>query len=70
MPTTSTPAFPLAQATKDPVTIYRNDILTVPENIENVFGISIPCGFSETRLPLEIQILAPAFEDVRLFQVR
>ncbi|PPE03844.1 Asp-tRNA(Asn)/Glu-tRNA(Gln) amidotransferase subunit GatA [Holospora curviuscula] len=68
MPTTPTAAFPLAQAPRDPVTIYLNDILTVPANIGNVCGISVPCGLSEAGLPLGIQILAPAFEDGRLFQ--
>ena len=68
MPTTPTSAFPLAQAPKDPVTIYLNDILTVPANIGDVCGISVPCGLSTEGLPLGIQILAPAFEEGRLFQ--
>ena len=31
---------------KDPLTLYANDILTVPVNLAGVPAISVPCGFS------------------------
>ncbi|ETZ06768.1 glutamyl-tRNA(Gln) amidotransferase subunit A [Holospora obtusa F1] len=68
MPTTPTAAFSTSQAPKDPVNIYLNDILTVPINVGGICGISVPFCLSSQGLPLGIQILAPAFEDGRLFQ--
>ncbi|ETZ04792.1 MULTISPECIES: Asp-tRNA(Asn)/Glu-tRNA(Gln) amidotransferase subunit GatA [Holospora] len=68
MPTTPTTTFPFSQAPNDPVTVYLNDVLTVPVNVGGICGISVPCGVSDKGLPLGIQILAPAFEDGRLFQ--
>ena len=68
MPTTPTPAFSVEEAPTDPVTIYLNDILTVPVNIGDVCGISVPCSLSQEGLPLGMQIIAPSFEETRLFQ--
>lgn len=68
MPTTPTPAFSVEEAPSDPVTIYLNDVLTVPANIGHVCGISVPCSLSTEGLPLGMQIIAPAFEEARLFQ--
>jgi aspartyl-tRNA(Asn)/glutamyl-tRNA(Gln) amidotransferase subunit A len=68
MPTTPTPAFSVEEAPSDLVTIYLNDVLTVPANIGNVCGISVPCGLSTEGLPLGMQVIAPAFEEARLFQ--
>jgi aspartyl-tRNA(Asn)/glutamyl-tRNA(Gln) amidotransferase subunit A len=67
-PTTPTPAFSLKSMPEDPVTMYWNDVLTVPVNIGNVTGISVPAGLSDTGLPLGLQIIAPALQEEKLFQ--
>lgn len=68
-PTTPTPSFPFGEAPKDPVTMYMNDLLTVPANIAGVPALSLPVGFTHQGLPVGLQLIAPAFEESRLFQV-
>ena len=46
-PTTPTPAFKIGEKIDDPLTMYANDILTIPVNLAGVPGISVPCGFDE-----------------------
>ncbi len=46
-PTTPTPAFKVGEKVSDPLTMYANDILTIPVNLAGVPAISIPCGFHE-----------------------
>jgi aspartyl-tRNA(Asn)/glutamyl-tRNA(Gln) amidotransferase subunit A len=46
--------------------MYLNDIITIPANLGNVCGISVPCGLSEGR-PIGLQVIAPPFrEDLAL----
>jgi aspartyl-tRNA(Asn)/glutamyl-tRNA(Gln) amidotransferase subunit A len=64
--TSPTVAFPLGAKTQDPVAMYLNDIITIPANLGNVCGISVPCGLVDG-LPIGLQIIAPGFrEDVAL----
>ena len=59
-PTTPTPAFKIGEMISDPLTMYANDILTIPVNLAGVPGISVPCGFTNG-LPLGLQIIGKAF---------
>ena len=68
-PTTPTPAFPLGAEVSDPITMYLNDVFTVPANLAGLPGISVPAGLSKQGLPLGLQLLAPSFEEGRLFSV-
>ena len=68
MPTAPVPAFKLGEKTSDPLEMYLADIYTVTLNLAGVPGISIPCGFSSTGLPIGCQLVAPHFEELRLLQ--
>ncbi|WP_413376139.1 Asp-tRNA(Asn)/Glu-tRNA(Gln) amidotransferase subunit GatA [Alkalihalobacillus sp. 1P02AB] len=67
-PTTPTPSFRLGENTKDPMTMYANDILTIPVNLAGVPGISVPCGFKDG-LPLGLQIIGKHFDEVTVYRV-
>lgn len=67
-PTTPTPAFKIGEKTDDPLTMYTNDILTIPVNLAGIPGISIPCGFSEKGLPIGLQIIAKHFGEEMIFR--
>ncbi len=67
-PTTPTPAFKLGENTSDPMTMYANDILTIPVNLAGVPGISVPCGFS-SGLPLGLQIIGKHFDESTIYKV-
>ncbi|MBD8037809.1 Asp-tRNA(Asn)/Glu-tRNA(Gln) amidotransferase subunit GatA [Solibacillus sp. A46] len=67
-PTAPTPAFAIGANIDDPMTMYANDILTIPINLAGVPAISIPCGF-ENDLPLGLQIIGKHFDEETLYRV-
>ncbi|WP_423800481.1 Asp-tRNA(Asn)/Glu-tRNA(Gln) amidotransferase subunit GatA [Neobacillus sp. SAB-20_R2A] len=67
-PTTPTPAFKIGEKIDDPLTMYVNDILTIPMNLAGVPGISVPCGF-EGGLPLGLQIIGKHFDEATIYRV-
>ncbi|WP_246942906.1 Asp-tRNA(Asn)/Glu-tRNA(Gln) amidotransferase subunit GatA [Bacillus pinisoli] len=67
-PTAPSHAFKLGEKTKDPMTMYANDILTIPVNLAGVPGISVPCGFSDG-LPLGLQIIGKHFDESTIYRV-
>jgi aspartyl-tRNA(Asn)/glutamyl-tRNA(Gln) amidotransferase subunit A len=67
-PTTPTPAFKIGENTSDPLTMYANDILTIPVNLAGVPGISVPCGFADG-LPLGLQIIGKHFDESTIYKV-
>ena len=66
--TSPTVAFPLGAKTQDPVAMYLNDIITIPANLGNVCGISVPCGLADG-LPIGLQVIAPGFREETALQV-
>ena len=67
-PTTPTPAFKIGENLADPMTMYVNDILTIPVNLAGVPGISVPCGFADG-LPLGLQIIGKHFDESLVYKV-
>ncbi|RLV51095.1 Asp-tRNA(Asn)/Glu-tRNA(Gln) amidotransferase subunit GatA [Nocardioides mangrovicus] len=69
-PTSPTTAFPLGDKLSDPISMYRQDIATIPANLAGVPGISVPSGVAdEDGLPVGLQVLAPQRADDRLYRV-
>ena len=69
-PTAPTTAFKLGEKVEDPLAMYLNDIATIPANLAGIPGMSLPNGLAdEDGLPVGIQLLAPARQDARLYQV-
>jgi aspartyl-tRNA(Asn)/glutamyl-tRNA(Gln) amidotransferase subunit A len=66
--TSPTVAFQLGAKTQDPVAMYLNDIITIPANLGNVCGISVPCGLADG-LPIGLQVIAPGFREEVALQV-
>jgi aspartyl-tRNA(Asn)/glutamyl-tRNA(Gln) amidotransferase subunit A len=67
-PTTPTPAFKIGEKIEDPLTMYINDILTIPLNLAGLPGISVPCGF-DGGLPLGLQIIGKYFDETTIYRV-
>ena len=70
-PSAPTPAFKLGEIS-DPVSLYKQDIFTVPVNLTGVPAISIPGGTVQrdgVRLPVGVQYIAPHGGDARLFDI-
>lgn len=69
-PTAPTTAFKLGDKLDDPMSMYLQDVATIPANLAGVPGMSLPSGLAdEDGLPTGIQILAPATQDERLYGV-
>ncbi|WP_219838768.1 Asp-tRNA(Asn)/Glu-tRNA(Gln) amidotransferase subunit GatA [Paenibacillus sp. R14(2021)] len=61
-PTAPTPAFKIGEQVGDPLTMYLNDICTIPVSLAGVPAISVPCGFADG-LPIGLQIIGKAFDE-------
>jgi len=68
-PTTPTPAFKISEKIDDPLQMYLSDIYTIPCNLAGLPGISIPCGFTRTKLPIGVQILGKPFDEVTVLKL-
>ncbi|MBM6919738.1 Asp-tRNA(Asn)/Glu-tRNA(Gln) amidotransferase subunit GatA [Phocea massiliensis] len=66
-PTGTDTAFKLGEKESDPLSMYANDICTVTVNIAGLPAISVPCGNAANGLPVGMQLIAPKFEEQRLF---
>ena len=64
-PATPTTAFPLGQK-QDPLTMYLNDIFTVPASLAGLPAISIPVGLDKSGLPIGMQLIAKPFDEAGL----
>ena len=67
-PSTPSTAFELGQK-QDPLTMYLNDIFTVPASLAGLPGISIPVGLDKAGLPVGIQLIANSFDEPNLISV-
>lgn len=67
-PVTPTAAFALGEKVDDPLAMYLFDLYTVSTNLAGIGGISVPCGFTKTGLPIGLQLQAPPFEEERLLR--
>jgi len=67
-PSTPSTAFELGQ-NQDPLTMYLNDIFTVPASLAGLPGISIPVGLDKAGLPVGIQLIANSFDEPNLISV-
>jgi aspartyl-tRNA(Asn)/glutamyl-tRNA(Gln) amidotransferase subunit A len=68
-PTAPGEAFALGAKTADPLTMYLNDVCTIPSNLAGHPAVSVPFGTGPAGLPLGVQVLAPALGETVMFQV-
>ena len=68
-PVTPTPAYRIGEKTNDPLKMYLDDILTTPVNLAGICGMSVPCGFSKSGMPIGLQILGDSFKEANILKV-
>jgi aspartyl-tRNA(Asn)/glutamyl-tRNA(Gln) amidotransferase subunit A len=66
-PTSPTPAFKSGERA-DPLSMYLADVYTVSANLAGIPGISVPCGYTTSGLPIGLQLLAGPFEEEKLLR--
>ncbi len=62
-PTSPTPAFKLGSKLDDPLKMYLSDIFTIPLNLAGLPGVSVPCGFTDSGLPVGMQLIGKQFDE-------
>lgn len=69
-PTAPTTALKLGENLDDPLSMYLNDVTTIPANLAGIPGMNVPMGLAaEDGLPTGMQLMAPARDDARLYTV-
>ncbi|MDO8840101.1 MAG: Asp-tRNA(Asn)/Glu-tRNA(Gln) amidotransferase subunit GatA [Parvibaculum sp.] len=67
-PTAPSAAFGIGEKTDDPLSMYLNDVFTVPVNLAGLPGISVPAGLSSDGLPLGLQLIGRTFDEETLLR--
>lgn len=67
-PVAPTAAYKIGEKTDDPLAMYLGDLYTVSANLAGIGGISIPCGFTSSGLPIGLQLQGPALDEERLLR--
>lgn len=68
-PTAPTPAFPLQERTRDPLTMYLSDVYTVPASLCGLPAVSVPCGKNKQGLPIGLQVIGKPFAESMVLRV-
>lgn len=68
-PTTPTAAFKAGEKSDDPLALYLSDVYTVSCNLAGIPGLSMPCGFTKSGLPIGLQLLGAPFEEEKLLRI-
>jgi aspartyl-tRNA(Asn)/glutamyl-tRNA(Gln) amidotransferase subunit A len=68
-PVSPFPAFQLGEKVDDPMQMYLSDIYTVTGSLAGIPCMSVPCGRTQEKLPVGLQILCNHFEEARMFRI-
>jgi len=68
-PSTPSSAFKIGEKSNDPVSMYLNDIFTVPVNLSGLPAISVPAGYDKNNLPLGLQLIGKPFDEQTLLNL-
>ena len=67
-PTSPVPAFKIGEKS-DPLAMYLCDIYTIGVNLAGLPGISVPCGFTKSGLPIGMQLIGQPFQEAGLLAI-
>jgi aspartyl-tRNA(Asn)/glutamyl-tRNA(Gln) amidotransferase subunit A len=68
-PTSPTPAFKRGERANDPLAMYLSDVYTISVNLAGLPAISVPSGFTESGLPIGLQVIGKAFGEADMFAI-
>ncbi len=69
LPTSPGAAFSLGERVDNPLQMYLADVFTVGANLSGLPGVSVPCGFTDSGLPIGLQFIARAWEEATMLRV-
>ena len=65
-PVAPTTAWTIGAKSNDPVAMYLEDIFTLGVSLAGLPGMSVPCGFGASNLPVGLQIIGNYFDEARM----
>jgi len=68
-PTAPTPAFKIGEKNTDSLSMYLCDIFTASVNLVGLPAVSVPVGFTKSRLPVGLQIIGKPFEENKILEI-
>ena len=68
-PSTPSAAFKIGEKKNDPISMYLNDIFTVPVNLAGLPAISIPAGVDNNNYPLGLQLIGRPLDEQKLLNI-
>ncbi|UCD30065.1 MAG: Asp-tRNA(Asn)/Glu-tRNA(Gln) amidotransferase subunit GatA, partial [Planctomycetota bacterium] len=68
-PTSPVPAIKIGEKINDPLAMYLLDIYTVSANLAGIPALSMPCGFTDSELPIGLQLMGPHFAEEKLLRI-
>ncbi len=68
-PSTPSSAFKIGEKTNDPVSMYLNDIFTVPVNLAGIPALSLPAGVDNQGHPLGLQLIGKALDEQKILNI-
>lgn len=68
-PTVPNTAFKKGQKTSDPLAMYLEDIFTISVNLAGLPGISLPCGYSKSNMPIGMQLIGKPYQEADLLAI-
>ena len=68
-PSTPSSAFKIGEKTNDPISMYLNDIFTVPVNLAGLPAISLPAGLDKNNYPLGLQVIGRPFDEQGILNI-
>lgn len=68
-PVAKTPAFKIGEKIDEPVSMYLDDVMTVPANLAGLPALSLPCGFTKDKLPIGMQVIGPFLGEEMVLRV-
>lgn len=67
-PTTPSTAFRIGEKIDDPLQMYLADIFTLTPSLAGIPAVCVPCGFDANTLPIGMQLIGPAFDEVSVLR--
>lgn len=68
-PSCPTTAFGIGAKTDDPVSMYLEDLYTIPVSLAGLPGMTFPVGFAEDGLPVGLQLIGNYFDEARMLNI-
>jgi len=68
-PTAPSAAFGMGETDDNPVTMWLNDVFTIPTSMAGLPGLSLPGGLSADGLPLGLQLIGRPFDEETVLRV-